>query len=106
MKTSHTPGPWQVGQSIDAILPTKNGEMRACFTVTEVPNYVAGGGVAMTHIKMDADESNANARLIAAAPDLLAALEAAAEFCRRRGGSWAEFEGTVTAAIAKAKGQS
>jgi len=70
-----TPGPWKVGESIGANIVTKTGEMRACFTVIEADGFIAGSGVAMAHIKPDADESNANARLIAAAPDLLAALE-------------------------------
>lgn len=48
------------------------------------------------------DEDRANARLIAAAPDLLAALQLAQTFCQQRGGSWAEFEAAVNSAIARA----
>ncbi len=35
---------------------------------------------------------------------VMAALESAAEFCRNRGGSWADFQATISAAIAIAKG--
>jgi hypothetical protein len=36
--------------------------------------------------------------------ELMALALMAQEFCRQRGGSWAEFQGAVEAAVAKAKG--
>ena len=52
--SAHTPGPWDV--------PNKSVKIRGC-------NFLAT-------VHWDDDEAEANARLIAAAPDLLAALEA------------------------------
>lgn len=57
MKTSHTPGPWSV-------VPGTN-----CFHVKAPDWYVAKTG-------NDTPEAQANARLIAAAPELLEMLQA------------------------------
>jgi hypothetical protein len=51
--SAHTPGPWNV--------PDKYVKMRGC-------NF-------LSHVHWDDEEAVANARLIAAAPDLLAALQ-------------------------------
>ena len=60
MSAKHTPGPWQISKkSIDAV-------------VTDAGNYVADCGLS---IVIPDDEQRANARLIAAAPDMLEALE-------------------------------
>ena len=61
MATKHTPGPWRIDPSWDILGNTKDGNGMVCqITVDAVPR----------------DEAAANAHLIAAAPDLLAALKA------------------------------
>ena len=63
MKTEHTPGPWVINESKNIIfIPTSFGNDIVC-TITN-------GG----HIK---EVSDANARLIAAAPEMLEALKEA-----------------------------
>lgn len=65
MNTPHTPGPWHVGMKPGPIIYGPHGEQIAD----------------MRSPMLEADEHNANARLIEAAPDLLAALaELVAEF--------------------------
>lgn len=65
MNTKHTPGPWKLDPSFDPI--------------TNIFQQIAGGGffvATVTHGNAKGrEEREANARLIAAAPDLLAALE-------------------------------
>ncbi len=96
MKTNHTPGPWIAGEV--------NGSGSHRVFSTNDPNnqlYCAvetGWGVDPRAV------AAANARLIAAAPDLLAAMEEAA---RPGGLSQDEFKRWLPracAAIAKAKG--
>jgi hypothetical protein len=63
MKNTHTPGPWKIryeksGRTIDAVIVM--GKSSAYFT----------RGIGQTF-----DEQQSNARLIAAAPELLTALE-------------------------------
>lgn len=65
---SHTPGPWVVA------LSDSSGDL----FVREATPYVLGRRLAVarvTSVSRADTEINANARLIAAAPDLLAALE-------------------------------
>lgn len=95
MSTKHTPGPWTMHPRFD-----DGAEVRALAPV-------AWCGVASTHGAsssqvIDAAEARANARLIAAAPDLL-------EACERllRWAGWPHAEKDIElarAAIAKAKG--
>jgi len=68
---SHTPGPWTVGETIEVSIGTNQ------ISALSIGNfeYCAGGGVALIHVKQP-DFTKANACLIAAAPDLLAALQA------------------------------
>lgn len=54
--TNHTPGPWRV-HAVAGLIQEANGHSIAAYTGTSQ------------------DEADANARLIAAAPELLAALE-------------------------------
>ena len=63
MESKHTRGPWHAGGYMDQIVFNDKG-----FAVASCTVY---------HGKELAGTSAANARLIAAAPDLLAALEAA-----------------------------
>ena len=90
-KVEHTPGPWKLeaGRSI----VTDGGRFNLAYSTDKktgaasFPNFV---------------ELDANAALIAAAPDLLAALEMVKEHDRGQitGGDW----NIINAAIAKAKG--
>ena len=80
--TKHTPGPWVVGNV---------GE-------------VVAGGITLADVYGDEEQADADAYLIAAAPDLLAACEAVAAT------TWSKNTATiigerVRAAIAKAKGE-
>ena len=85
----HTPGPWQIGYP----------------GVKSQGNYIADCDV--SYVFPD-DEKRANARLIAAAPDLLAALERCLPFVDRiranSGGDGNLTALTARAAIAAAKG--
>ena len=94
--TKHTPGPW-----------------KANFVISGAA-YIFGGDRNFARVFNEwQDEANreANARLIAAAPELLEALESIAEFWNRDqnekamiGACWHAIE-TAEAAIAKAKGE-
>ena len=108
MTTSHTPGPWialEQGKEIqsydglhEVAATAPNGTfVNICQMFQGGFANAAPNPADETRHTITPDEALANARLIAAAPDLLAALEDAAEFCRRRGGSWAEFEAVFRA---------
>ena len=84
----HTPGPWEVVPGLD--------DKARVFYVRTIDNdlhYIA-------QIGRFGENAPANARLIAAAPDLLAALETAVA----SGKSWHGIS-SARAAIAKAKGE-
>jgi len=68
MEQQHTSGPWEIGRPLTVVI----GSLTAVFDSIETP-ACAGGGVALVHIKHE--NYGANARLISAAPDLLAALK-------------------------------
>ena len=98
----HTPGPWAVNPfaaQVDAF--NENGGATVCELLWP------------TEVRSEA-ETEANARLIAAAPDLLAALKALRRYITIRYSEFGEVlnEGAVTdlatidAAIAKAEGRS
>ena len=104
MSAAHTPGPWSVfdGREVDGISPwvvTKSGDPEDSDGL-----YVAG-------LADNDAETIANARLIAAAPDLLEALQAMKRAGLREGGSASEQSGLdliyekACAAIAKAVSQ-
>ncbi len=61
MKDKYTPGPWQVNSKDPFQVCDSDGESRGCAPIA----YMEG----------TAAEKRANARLIAAAPDMLAALQ-------------------------------
>ncbi|MEO0796641.1 MAG: hypothetical protein AAFX93_15840 [Verrucomicrobiota bacterium] len=97
-KTKHTPGPWEFGRIRDV----------------KFPEWYIGSSaadVAQISILMDASRTDqehiANARLIAAAPDLLEALECLlADTCQEGYYSQADSDSVINAkaAIAKVKG--
>lgn len=94
----HTPGPWNIST------PCKrdaNGVPCAWLNL-DAPGHI-GGMKIETHYSMPDDEMNANARLIAAAPDLLAACKALAEsIAFRIDDPRAKLRDAALAAIAKA----
>lgn len=94
MSAAYTPGPW-------SILP--NGH---CVSGPDPMNPEIGiSGVAMCGMARRTEaEARANARLIAAAPDLLAALQWALDAMAARNPVWTEGDryGAARAAIEKA----
>src|SRR4051812_7979165 len=98
--TAHTPGPWQVHDYAVNFGPYNAGidvgpGLRMVARVCGEFERPEPGPVAM-----------ANARLIAAAPDMLAALHKAHNFLDSHGNGWDEAETLedARAAIAKAEG--
>jgi len=73
MNTKHTKGPWIVSSRYVPVTLNNNPDQRPQFDSVEVKGRDSGGGIALVHRKPG--HGNPNARLIAAAPDLLAALE-------------------------------
>lgn len=68
MTTKHTPGPWHVG---DLAAPNLAGRNALVYA----PSGYAVADAKVFHCKFGVPEMEANARLIAAAPDMLEALE-------------------------------
>lgn len=93
-KAQHTPGPWNVGYEHDEAYVTDHTPINAAKW--------AGLAQVVTHIQGDAEKNPrglANAQLIAAAPDLLEALEFVQS---RMGGLSKPLQDIVNAAIFKA----
>jgi hypothetical protein len=92
METKHTPGPWAIERLTNGAYPrtviTHQTNYRACI-VADLHNASLNG------------EAEANARLIAAAPELLAALE---KIDANAAESVAWIRRVAGGAIAKAKG--
>ncbi len=87
MTTKHTPGPWEVFDTI-------------CIGVMSTPRECDVAHCSGHDSGRSRDEELANARLIAAAPDLLTALERILSYDDQVEGAEA-----ARAAIAKAKGE-
>ena len=92
--TTHTPGPWEIGNREGEHLPI----------LDSAGNYLALAD--FENVANNADKVDANARLIAAAPDLLKAVQFIADSidCGNYAANSASIEGYVRAAIAKATG--
>jgi hypothetical protein len=99
--SAHTPGPWQ------AIIPSKRQktDVTAMVATTAGPGSMA---IDCTKSGTTRDEDAANARLIAAAPELLAALKDCFAYCERDmdGDEDSTLLKMASAAIAKAEGKS
>lgn len=108
MTTKHTPGPWRVGDAGNTVFGPK----------TAHPSPVSICTISGPTPRINPEEKRANARLIAAAPDLLEALEAicarvAGEFDNpalvRLGGALGDTNEDIraisAAAIIKARGE-
>ncbi|CUJ58749.1 Uncharacterised protein [Achromobacter xylosoxidans] len=104
MTTKHTPGPWYLRTNRH---PETDGRPWGWLDLHPPGSTEKAqpSGVRVTWTK--GDRSEANARLIAAAPELLEALEWALRAMEARNPLWAEGERFVAAraAIAKAKGE-
>ncbi len=94
MSTSHTPGPW-------AVIPTLTGAL-SINAAPKVPVATVGG--AGWHLGEDV--AKANAALIAAAPELLAALQAMVRMAKSKAPPSEIVLRHALAAIAKAEGRS
>lgn len=98
-KAAHTPGPWRVGDAGFTVFGPKR----------EAPSPVRIATMPGIGTPIPTDAVRANARLIAAAPDLLAACEDAAESLARLpdvDGAWrATCLAQLRAAIARARGE-
>jgi hypothetical protein len=98
-KVGHTPGPWNVGGT----WPIGYGEKgsttviyHGCIPVCSTQYRLGGNGEYIRSL----DECAANARLIAAAPELLEALEEVVALSDRNTDVWAKAK----SAIRKARG--
>lgn len=114
MSTKHTPGPWSVFTGLGGssyIFPGIESEASGCSVIIFGEKDGDESGVR----GRSPDEARANARLIAAAPDLLEALrlwQVWDDTPRDRGGklgpkglAWTAFDNARKASIAKATGQ-
>lgn len=100
MTTQHTPGPWKVSQSasLSAGRPVKTRDGQA---VALCP--AAGLGLPFDQA---CDQADANARLIAAAPDLLEACKRALDIINKETcGFYGDDRKIIESAIAKATGE-
>ncbi len=111
--SAHTPGPWTL-----VTVPTSCG---ICHKIGPFPPKREGGAARHACLYADYqsqgnpadDELEANARLIAAAPDLLEALRGTLDFVERHSNRWDGAKGrhpmsivtVARAALAKAGGQ-
>ena len=99
MEAKHTPGPWEVAAG-------DNYRIEASAIPDKYPHHFPGDDlgrmVAMVGNRQP-DFGAADAALIAAAPDMLEALQAAADFIGGKPGAPEPF-GMVRAAITKAHG--
>ena len=89
METKHTPGPWRVAKMRAMTGPTEEMLTVEGGIETDAPERVARVGFEVT------ETAEADARLIAAAPELLAALQQTV--------AWMEGERTAIDALANAR---
>jgi len=110
MSNGHTPGPWKIRRASNLQIPLRN----SVFCLEDEADELNIGLVSTwADDKEDAVEAEANARLIAAAPDLLEALEDIANDYAERFDMDSQSTNpgmkvvveNARAAIAKAKGQ-
>ena len=108
MRVQHTPGPWAYRpQEYDdwGIVRIADRDENGFQRVICQANYVASPEALMQHRVDGTDPAEANARLIAAAPELLEALEDAVEIIDDQlGGDFPDSLRHFKAVIAKARG--
>jgi hypothetical protein len=115
MSAQHTPGPWQIDSEDGQWWIYGGGDERATIGIAKcdlIVNAVSGICKQQNPINggIDNDEKLANAALIAAAPDLLAAVESIdwGHENNKHGPTlkeWLVFRDKALAAIAKARGR-
>jgi hypothetical protein len=98
MNTKHTPGPWRVDPDHFRDVQTTDGAIEICLAEGGEPY-----GKNLFSVP-PIEEAHANARLIAAAPDLLEALKAILEDMDSEHGTDYDYA-KARAAIAKATGE-
>jgi hypothetical protein len=98
--TSHTPGPWIVANGLQV--------WRDGPSATRSPRICTLRNAADPVDQLPADQMAANARLIAAAPDMYEALKTLLFNCRHGNGLEAQYQALDRAesALAKAEGRS
>lgn len=103
-QTAHTPGPWKIVYNTDYISPDEVTEEDITFRYVTSIEGNGGDGPSVYYTEGGYFQPNpADVALIAAAPAMLAALEAAEAWFER--GRWAGEEiDAVRAAIAQARG--
>jgi hypothetical protein len=95
---AHTPGPWMIAEAVDSKYKTN---MRRIRSEREGLDH---GAVCEVYGTQDGTEASANAALIAAAPEMLSALEAIQHKLNTKGGIELYEMLAIDRAIAKAKG--
>lgn len=101
----HTPGPWRANAEFGYDIETADGHFQIATVRDESDDLLLDRQYAPIP-----SEADANARLIAAAPDLLQALKTARLYsleCQVQHGSteYVSFHGVLDAAIARAEGR-
>ncbi|TGE04606.1 hypothetical protein [Hymenobacter fodinae] len=99
---NHTPGPWKtLAEECDKpYIRVRGGRLGSRYKIANVITPVYDGST-----QREADETRANARLIAAAPDLLEALKKVSTFWNEDNPNADCPYDDVDAAIAKATGE-
>lgn len=108
--TTHTPGPWEIAGASHVYAPGPNGANICSISEPRASTIVGYTEPALG--STDSEEAYANAHLISAAPDMLAALKRAIaradanlpKFSHREPECQADYDACV-AAIAKAEGR-
>jgi hypothetical protein len=99
-ENKHTPAPWKVFKTIDGLKIMGIGQAETAEGITDYQFNLWGG--------VEDDYYEANAHLIAAAPELLEALVRARDFVDRHSEEWyksgQDLLKTLDLTIAKAKG--
>lgn len=95
---SHTPGPWFVGGESG-----NEGEAEEIAAKSRTIAWTANTYSDAADEDFTTDEDRANGRLIAAAPDLLAALQALLHQVYQMRGMFPDEDGTIAAAIQDAE---
>jgi hypothetical protein len=106
MSTKHTPGPWFIRREPDP--QRENGWMLPHDWLIEQDAGEGFGRWIATFPRLvdgEQEQQIADAHLIAAAPDLLAAAEQALELLRTGAPGWGVAKDILNAAIAKATGE-
>ena len=117
-ETAYTPGPWEYVPSNENHGPYVvngwgAGDICDCYTMSKPNELAVCNGGTSRPIHFQHEEADANARLIASAPDLLEALQAVAKVMPKyalKGDTASDDEAldavleTVTEAISKATG--